>query len=822
MTGKSALRVVSAAPSVAPVAPASPAAAPPPRGWQPPTRHRRWGLAVLVLIGAGALARSLPQPDPASTEIAGAREVTAYELVAGEPLVFSLPPGATELRVLTNLDLPAQAPPEGVPYTVRVRIPEDGRDDTFPLMAMAPLDASGARTAFFLGRKELPASTRMLSLVRSSALPATLEILLPAPAAARASLRVLVSHELLAARSAPPPRSPGTAGLPPEDLAPEARAAFESRTWGRLSMRSKTATRGFYVIGGPPPPTPRPVGEVIGDGHVAAFTVAGPGTVHLEAPEGLSGQATVLDRGGITHLERLALAPGGRVSLAIGAGLTTLRVTSPRRSRVNLVGEARLMARAEPGSTAAAGDEGELAPVWSWQSLALAGPDGPPVEIAVGGRGDAGLRLSARLPLGATPGPAPEGELRWRFVDARGTQLDHGRLIVGARPAPEDRLDGAEAFVSAATVAFLWPPRGAERLLLTAARPVAVSLSSPGLESSQAPAQELDIDPTLVLRNRASLAFVPVRPLNQAALRRLGRIVRFAGALRLEPRAVPPPAAPDASSLAPERAGAQFVLLSPLAGPAPANHRDGLSFAVRPNRDEGLLVARPRGASARARVAATVYYEVERVRGRGSLTVSLDGHVVRRASLQGKRGQLVLPPIPVGRHRLRVDLPAEGRVFVDQPVSGADAFRRSRVFTLTGGGAHLRLPKGAAARSLGVVFYLDGPPAEGASIEATIDGGARLRRRTGLSTGYTRLQRRTPLYFQKLEGARYLNRARSGVWASGAVFVPLGDDLGPGSHRIALRTQGMGAAPLARFFSYGAPLGSRINQHVELRAEAEE
>jgi hypothetical protein len=821
MTGKSALRVVPPAPHPEPVAPASPVAAPPPRGWQPPGRRRRWGLAALVLVGAGVLARALPQPDPASTEIAGAREVTAYELVAGEPLSFSLPPGATELRVLTNLDLPAEAPPEGVPYVVRVRIPEDGRDDTFPLTALAPLDGSGARTAFFLGRKELPARTRMLSLVRGSALPATLEIVLPAPATARASLRVLVAHELLAARSAPPPRNAGAAGLPPEDLAPEARAAFESRTWGRLAMRSKTATRGFYIVGGPPPPAPpRPAGESIGDGHVAAFTVAGPGTVHLEAPEGLSGQATLLDRRGITRLERLALAPGARISLAIGAGLTTLRVTSVRPARVLLIGEARL--RPEPGTTVARGDEGELAPIWSWQSLALAGPDGPAVELAVGGRGEAGLRLSARVPLGATPGPAPEGELRWRFVDARGALLDQGRLTVAARPAPEDRLDGASSFVSAATVAFLWPPRGADRLLLTAARPVAVSLSSPGMESPQAPAQELDIDPTLVLRNRASLAFAPVRPLNQAALRRLGRILRFAGAQRLEPRSAPPPAAPEASSLAPERTGAQFVLLSPLAGPAPATHRDGLSFAVRPGRDEGLLVARPRGASARARVVATVYYEVERARGRGSLTVSLDGQVVRRASLQGKRGQLVLPPIPVGRHRLRVDMPAEGRVFVDQPVSGAGAFRRSRVFTLRGARGSVRLPKGRAARSLGVVFYLDGPPAAGASLEATVDGGARLRRRTGMSLSYTRLQRRTPLSFQKLEGARYLNRARSGIWASQALFVPLGDDLGPGSHRIALRAQGLGPAPLARFFSYGGPLASRINQHVELRAEAEE
>jgi hypothetical protein len=549
---------------------------------------------------------------------------------------------------------------------------------------------------------------------------------------------------------------------------------------------------------------------------VAAFTVRGPGTLHLEAPDGLAGTTTLLDGNGDERTRALALRPGGRESLAVGRGFHMLRITASRPGRVRVLGEARLAVRPEP--VAGAGDEIELAPAWSWQALALAGPEGPPVEIALAGRGEAALRLVARLPLGTSPLAAPEAALAWRFVDGRGTVLQQGRLPVAGTPALEDRLDGPASFVSVPTAAFLWAPRGAEKLLLVAARPVAVSLSSPALDSPVAPADQLGIDHQLVMRYRDSTAFEGVRPINLPELRRLDRVVRFAGAMRLEPRPEPRAVSEEATSLAPEHGGAQFVLLAPLPE-VNAGHQDGVSFTVRPGREETVTVARPRGASAQARVAATVYYEIERVRGRGAVTVSLDGQVVRRASVLGKRGQLVLPTVAVGRHKLRVELPSEGRVFVDQPVAGAAAFRRSRVFPVRGRTTVVHLPKPAAARSLGVVLYADGPGRGPVALEAVVDGGVRARRTAGLSNDYTRLVRRIPLDFERLEGARYLNRARGAVWASEPVFIPLGDDLRAGGHRIALRTLGFGGQPMARFFSYGRPLTSRISQHVELRAE---
>src|SRR5206468_2561419 len=108
--------------------------------------------------------------------------------------------------------------------------------------------------------------------------------------------------------------------------------------------------------------------------------------------------------------------------------------------------------------------------------------------------------------------------------------------------------------------------------------------------------------------------------------------------------------------------------------------------------------------------------------------------------------------------------------------------------------------------------YADGPPRGPVALEAIVDAGKRPRPRSGQSQSFTRLRRTIPLGFARLEGARYLNRAQGPVWASAPVFVPLGDDLPRGSHLVALRLRGLDAHPMARFFSYGGPVASRINQ----------
>jgi hypothetical protein len=315
-----------------------------------------------------------------------------------------------------------------------------------------------------------------------------------------------------------------------------------------------------------------------------------------------------------------------------------------------------------------------------------------------------------------------------------------------------------------------------------------------------------------------------VHPFNLADLQRAGRLTRLAGALRLERESPPAPPAAPAVSLAPRRDGGRFVVLLPMTRGAPAR-RLGHLWALRAQHDETVVVPRPPGTRGAARVPATLLYELARPSGRLPLAVRLDGQVIRRASLLGVRGQVVLPPLAVGRHRLRVELPASGRLFLDQPVTAAPAFRRSQVYLLPGGATSVAVAKTRAPRALGLVMYIEGPPPRGRApmLDVIVDGGRRrlsssARRRA--STAFTRLRRRQALVFQPVPGAVYLNRKAAPIWASRPIFVPLGDDLTPGTHQVSLHARGLGARPMARFFSHGGPPVNRINQHVEMNMDA--
>src|SRR5205085_2587965 len=138
-------------------------------------------------------------------------------------------------------------------------------------------------------------------------MPATLEITLLVPGVAkppRASLRVFVRHERVAKGNRPALRdgkAPTAGVLAIEDLDSEVRDAFEAQLWSRLPSRAKTPMRGYYQVGIPAPVPHLGIerGEPVGDGHVAAFTVKGPGTLRVEAVEApLKGRAIVMDTNG--------------------------------------------------------------------------------------------------------------------------------------------------------------------------------------------------------------------------------------------------------------------------------------------------------------------------------------------------------------------------------------------------------------------------------------------------------------------------------------------------------------------------------------------
>jgi hypothetical protein len=809
--------------------------------WVPPGPGARLLLAAGVLVVAVILARRWPAGiDGSSREIAGAREVVGYEL-GREPITLALPPGTTVYKVATNLDLPAGAAMTsasglGVPYVIRVRVPEDGRDEAFALLARPALDPAGRPSGFFRDRAGAPARTALLTLQRSSTRPATLQVSLESAGAAHASLRVFVAHERIGAGPGPQ-RAASVGGLALEDLDPDVRAAFLSQTWGRLPARSLTPTRTFFLPATTPASAPGfDRGHLVGAGHVVAVTLKGPGTLDVLTGPNWQGDVSLLYAGGQGRRWPLQSSDGGPVSVAIGKGLCTVRISArddaapAGRVRLAVSDPAMLVDRDGPRDEAS----GDVGPAWSWQAVARAQPTGPPLVFQAAGRRQAAFRITAWAPL-ADPAGSPAPTLRWRFLDGRGGVLVQGKAALDVKLASEDHLEGGPGapeggqLVSQPTTFHLWPPRAAQRLVIDADRPAAVAVASPGFDAQPfAPEAETPLGALadgIELRHgrRDQQTFYPVRAINAPELQRAGRLERLAGALRLEREPPRPPPRGVAVSLGPRRDGGRFVVLLPMTEGAPAR-RLGHLWAMRSQIEETVIVPRPRGTAGTARVPASVLYELARPSGRQPLVVRLDGQVIRRASLLGARGQIVLPPITVGRHRLRIDLAAPARLFVDQPVAGAAAFRRSQVYQLPAGVAGVAVDKARAPRALGLVMYIDGPPPRGRApvLDVVVDGGRRRRIAAGASTTFTRLRRIEPLGFQRAPGAVYLNRRAGAIWASRPIFVPLGDDLTPGNHQVSVHARGLGVRArtlAARFFSYGGPQVNRINQHVEMSVD---
>ena len=432
-----------------------------------------------------------------------------------------------------NLDLVPPVPVEGVPYVVRVEIPEDGFTASFPLVATPATDQAGGPAAFYLGEARAPARTRDVAVERSGEGPATATIWLESPPGATASLRLLtaearppLARDVLLGRLGPEGRARLATSVGPLDwdqLDDGVREGLLERRWTRAAAGPGAPSRRLYVVSLPAPAhrVPRPRGEQVGGDRVAAFTVRGPGTLHLVALDGpLRGEARKLETDGTTSIFPLALGVGDRASLPISAGLATVRVTAADPARVLAVGELRMAV--DPGRVRALpGGEAELEPAWAVElsPLGAAEPEAPLV-FDLGGRGAEALRVSVRALLEPGAGDTPL-RVRWRALDGRGGAVAGGESPLSVRPAPEDRIDADEARVpSQPAIFYLWPPASAELLEVRVDRPAAVGLSSPGFPPDPLLGSRPGLADGLVLRFHPEErpAWFRLRPRDEPAL----------------------------------------------------------------------------------------------------------------------------------------------------------------------------------------------------------------------------------------------------------------------------------------------------------------
>lgn len=771
---------------------------------------RRALLSLAVIAGAAAVARApLIHPFAGSSALANAHEVKAYRL--GAPAQrFPLAPGQKVLRILTNLDLGKAIPAEGLPYAVRIRIPEEDRDELFGLMAVPATALDGSPAAFYLGEAESPALTREVAIQREGTKAATLEVSLEAPAGGTASLRVLtlqdrppLVEEVFLGRLGPAEQThlaDRVGVLDYSELAAEQRAELIGRRWSRLAAAPGAQTRRLYLKGSPAPRPrkERPVGDEVAPGQLLAYSVRGPGTLRLSLVEGeAAGEVELLTESGQASRRPMA----NRVDLPVVAGLTTARVKLPKGARVLARVSDPAMALGSSRPRVEEGGEAQISPAWSLERDPLADePAAEPVLYDLTGRSGAELRLTARALV--SPGDAsPALAVTWKMLGATGAVLASGRISGPAILQPEDRIDEKPGQLLAEGVAqYLWPVPGAASLQLTAERPTAVGVSSPGFE------------PPLPARSATRQVHLPqqkpswfrIRPANEEALESQGRMVRLRLAGRLVPEPALPPAPADAESLEPVGSPPRLLLVTNgRPGAPPPAH--GALWSI-PTGEAAFEIKLAPGTADSARWSPHLVYAGPASIAQGQAIVSVDGAVAVQAPLFTARGALNLPPLPSGKHRLKAQLGEGARAFLDAPVEGGSLFRSTSVFELEPGAAtRIKLHKGEGPRSLGAVFYFDQRPGPGTQLIAKVDGGSRGAVAPRQSRLRTRIRREVPLTAERAPGAFYLNRTSAEVWATPAVFVGLGDDLAAGDHEIDLELKGTAGRAFARFFAYGGP-----------------
>lgn len=715
---------------------------------------RRAVASAVALAVAGAVAGSPPlKPYFGATAIADAAEVRVFRL-DGAPVLVPVPAGQRRLRVLVNLDLPADAR-AGRPFVLALGLPEEGRRERFPMLAVPARTAAGLPALFYLGAAEAPALTREIVLERAGDGPASLEVSLED--GLRGALRVLGTRDL------------AHLALPVADdpSVPDAEPAPRRRRWTRLPAAAGTQTRRMYFKGRPVPVAPPAVEPA--PARPLAFTVRGPGVLRLRSAEPLEQRATLRLESGAERATAVSLAAGEHFDLAIPDGLASLSLAAAPASLTASVSLAS-MALSDDEVWPRADGGLALAPSMLRASAArLAPPPAAPVRFRLAGRGERELQLAFR---GEGAGPR---RVSWRLRDGQGRVLGEGAQPL-ARGVEAGAAAPGGAALQQATTRVLWPPAAAAVLELACDGPAWVTAASPAFE----PAPPEPPRPMRLRHARqAHPAWLAVEPDEPAQLLREGRW----GSLRLPVELEPAPAAAPARAvrLVPRGDPLALELLQPSA--------KGSVFPLRAAVDEALQV---RGATAAETHAGLTLYWLRQPRAEAAeLTARVDGAKVLETPLYASRGRLSLPPVAVGAHRLQVDVSQPARLLVDQPVAAgaAAALRRLEAFELPAGES-LTVPTGAGPTSVGVVLYFEKPPPDGAALELAVLGGRPAAPFTALRTRRTRA---LPLQTHRAD-AVCLTRDCPTLAESAPLAVQLGDDLGAGPHRLKLRLRNAGSA----------------------------
>lgn len=528
----------------------------------------------------------------------------------------------------------------------------------------------------------------------------------------------------------------------------------------------------------------------------------------------LAVEVDALDVATGTHTHHHVDASGA--DLELPDGLHGLTITTPAPAlRLRVTAPHAAQVAAAPAGCDAAGTSCELRPDTTRLPIEVTGPGLAPLEVQPGAAvaatpaGALG-RVTLRAldpPRDGTPAPV---EVRLQFRDAADQPVGDWAQQLAFVDDPFVRYrdaTGATRRASAPRALTVATPPRTTRVIVTTSAATAVRLErSLGQPDALAPPYR-DAPPGV-----ARWRYAP-----RATVRWLGfwsdvgrppLIEQYLEAqVRLaEPEPGLPAVGPDrdlvAVGLVPRDAAAQRVLREPVpparAAAVLASWPDGAVAVMRVGAP--LRVEVPRAPTAPTRID----YEVAAAAVDAEVAVDVDGVEVLRTRLAAPRGAFDVPALRAGPHVVTVRTGVAAQLTINRaPLDpGVPLQRRRTVYGLDGGPMHVRVRSQPGERVVvNVVAY--GPPTiDGAVLRYTIDGGRRPPRPGVVEGAFTATDRRLRL---PRAGASAVATFVDGVGDTAGrprtVAIPLGADLGDGTHEIDLYAA-RGQRLWLRFFVY--------------------
>ncbi|MDX1606068.1 MAG: hypothetical protein R3202_07725 [Candidatus Competibacterales bacterium] len=427
--------------------------------------------------------------------------------------------------------------------------------------------------------------------------------------------------------------------------------------------------------------------------------------------------------------------------------------------------------------------EQELIPEPDLLRLYQPGP-GTTLEYAVTPAGDTPvpLRIDLRVQRPSYAGQT----VRYQLLDADGAVLGRGELVATVQPSRYDRLQRPppQTRVSAPTrYHFALDPAvrtvrleaPAPVLLAAYTRPPALSWLRLVPEDYQYRDGDTGGHP----------AWFPLRPRSALELIRADR----APLLALYPR--PPETDPDVlagryrlENYYPEGDWRGRDLLNPRdpQAPLPDRARYAVFRTLAANRPQTLEL---RGQPGRRRIEPSLLYARD-TEDPFRVQVRIDGQVVHAAQLSGRRGEVRLPPIPVGSHQLELDSTEPARWLINYAGAEPPAFSQRLAYRMAPEGLSFVHEKTTPTEEvLTGRWQVPADTTERSRLQVRIE--ARREADRVPSTSWTLLARDFDIAPDPAEQVIVLGTRDQFVDAGRLFFLPLGDDLPPGRYRIRIR-----------------------------------